>query len=88
MSSLRSIERNAIKNSGSASTFKERWNTYRTEKFGEGNVPKNTMKKKQVHYDSSDHLIGALEYQKSMVNAYMENKRAEKEAEEVTAVTE
>jgi len=88
MSSLRSLERNVIKKLGNTSSFKERWNTYRTEKFGEGNIPKNTMKKKQVHYDSSDRLIGALEYQKSMVNTYMANKKAEKEAEVSAVVTE
>jgi hypothetical protein len=80
MSTLRSLEREVVKKSGSTSSFKERWNTYRTTKYGEGNVPRNTMKKKQVHRDNADSFIGALRYQQAFIKAYLENKKAEKEA--------
>ena len=88
MSSLRSLERNVVKNSGNTSSFKERWNTYRTTKFGEGNLPRNTMPKKQVHRDNADSFIGALRYQMAMFRALAEQKKAEKEAKDNVEVKE
>lgn len=80
---LRTLERNVVKNQGSTSSFKERWEKFRVEKYGEGNVPRNTMKKKQVHFDSTDQYVRAWDWQKNMIKAYMENKKAEKKAAEV-----
>lgn len=84
---LRKFERNLIKNQGSSSSFKERWEKFRIEKYGEGNVPKNTMKKKQVHFDSSDQCFNAMAWQKNMINAYMENLKKNKE-EDIVEVAE
>lgn len=76
---LRKFERSLIKNQGSASSFKERLEKFRSEKYGEGNIPKNTMKKKQVHFDNSDQCFNALTWQKNMINTYMENLKDDKE---------
>lgn len=82
---LRKLERSLIKNQGSSSSFKERWEKFRIEKYGEGNIPKNTMKKKQVHFDNSDQCFNALTWQKNIINDYMENLKETKEEEvEVT----
>lgn len=76
---LRKLERNTVKKSGSTNSFKERWNTYRTTKFGEGNVPRDNNKKKQRHLDDKDQFASALNWQKSMINAYKESQKVEKE---------
>ena len=89
MSSLRKLEREIIKTKayqkkGNNSSFKEDWNTYRTAKFGENNVPKSTATKKQRHNDSKDSFIGALRYQKAMIKAYLEGlKNKNEDAAEV-----
>lgn len=76
---LRKFERSLIKNQGSLSSFKERWEKFRTEKYGEDNVPKNTMKKKQIHFDNSEQCFNAMAWQKNMINTYMESLKDEKE---------
>jgi hypothetical protein len=86
MSSLRKLERNIIKSkcyaqNGNTSKFNEEWNTYRTAKFGE-NVPVDTMPKKKRFLDKKDEFIGALRYQKIMIQNYIAQKKAEKEAAE------
>lgn len=91
MSSLRKLEREIIKTKayqkkGNTSGFKEDWNTYRTAKFGETNLPKSTAKKKQRHNDSKDSCIGALRYQKEMIKAYLEGLKNKKE--DVAEVTD
>lgn len=52
-STLRKLERNIVKNQGSANSFKERWDKFRVAKYGEGDIPRNTMKKKQRHFDET-----------------------------------
>jgi hypothetical protein len=84
MSSLRKLEREIIRTKayqkkGNTSSFKEDWNTYRTTKFGENNIPKSTTKKKQRHNDSKDSFIGALKYQKEMIKAYLDGLKNKKE---------
>lgn len=88
MNAIRKLERNIIKKQGTTSTFKERWNTYRTTKYGEGNVPRNTMKKKQAHYDSSNQYFRAWDWQKNIINAYKESMKKEKEEKVAETVTE
>jgi hypothetical protein len=93
MSSLRKLERNIIKSkcyaqNGNTSKFKDEWNTYRTTKFGEDKVPVSTMPKKKRFLDKKDNLISAIKYQKMMIQNYIEQKKAEKEAAENIEVKE
>lgn len=88
MSSLRKLERDIIKSkcyvqNGNTSKFKEEWNTYRTAKFGE-NAPKNSMPKKKRFLDKKNDFINALKYQKMMIQNYIAQKKADKEASENT----
>lgn len=88
MSSLRKLERNTVKSkcyaqNGNTSKFKDEWNTYRTTKYGE-EAPVNTMPKKKRFLDKKDNLINAMRYQKMMIQNYIAQKMAEKEAAEVT----
>lgn len=93
MSNLRKLERNVLMSkcyaqNGNTSKFKDEWNTYRTEKFGD-KVPVDTMPKKKRFLDKKDEFIGALRYQKAMIQNYMAQKKAEREAaENVAEVTE
>jgi hypothetical protein len=85
MSSLRNLERNIIrekcyKQNGNTSKFAEEWKTFRTAKFGENNIPVNTMPKKKRFLDKKDSFINALKYQKMMIQNYIAQKKAEKEA--------
>jgi hypothetical protein len=84
-STLKKLERNIVKNQGSANSLKEKWDKFRVAKYGEGNVPCNTMKKKQVHFNSSDQYIRAWDWQKNMIKAYMDSRKAEKESAEITS---
>jgi hypothetical protein len=93
MSSLRKLERNIVKSkcyaqNSNTSKFKDEWNTYRTTKFGEGNVPVNTMLKKKKFLDKKDEFIGTLRYRKMMFQNYMAQLKAEKEAAESVEVAE
>jgi hypothetical protein len=93
MSSLRRLERNVIKEkcykqNGNTSKFADEWNTYRTAKFGEEKVPASTMPKKKRHLDKAKDFINAMRYQKMMIQNYMAQKKAEKDAAEAQEVTE
>jgi hypothetical protein len=92
MSSLRKLERNIVKSkcyaqNGNTSKFSDEWNIYRTEKFGE-KVPVDTMPKKKKFMDKKDNLIGAMRYQKAMIQNYFAQKKAEREAAENKEVVE
>ena len=88
MSNLRKLERNVIKSkcyaqNKNTSKFNEEWNTYRTAKFGES-VPKDTTPKKKRFLDKKNDLINAVRYQKLMIQNYIAQKKAEKDATEST----
>lgn len=92
MSSLRKLEREVIRSkcyaqNGNTSKFNEEWKAYRTAKFADQKVPVNTMPKKKRHLDKAKDFINAMKYQKMMIQNYINQKKAEIEAEKSNAET-
>lgn len=88
MSGLRKLERNVVKTrcykNGNTGKFGEEWGNYRIAKYGESNVPVNTMPKKKRFLGGKDNFIGALKYQKAVIQNYLDQKKVEKETVEAT----
>ena len=85
MSYLRKLERQVIrskcyKKNGNTKQFADSWKEYRISKYGEKNVPVDTMPKKKRFFDVKDNLINALHFRKMQVQELIANMKAEKES--------
>ena len=75
---LRKLERSVVKKHA-IGDFKDSQDKYRITKYGEDNIPKNTMKKRQVHFDNSNQCFNAMVWQKNMIDTYMESLKEQKD---------
>jgi len=81
--SLRKLERSIVKakcynDSHSTKNFGTMWDDFKKEKHGD-KIPKNTSKKKQHHYDNSNHFIQGIRNLRDAVIEMKENRKKEKE---------
>lgn len=74
----RKVERQSIrKNSKSVEAFQSAWQEYREKKWGEGNVPRDTNKKKMYFADNHRVVIAEVK-QANLIKQAIASKLAEK----------